>query len=318
MFRLPNTPNHNFKDLLNCIAFDQVQQIFAENLDPQPFIEKNLETENFSKVLATHCVLKKNLKPIMSVLLLVTDDDFSNLAVYQYIIKPTPSKLHDTLMPLYEVKKIWEIGRLFDAMENISLHETLYKSKSPRLFESGSFEVFLNSVSSRSNDFHNKDSRSLSKSSMLYDIKVESLIPLLIEDQGAPLCPTPNAVNIISITKLQQIIANIENTLPPQFNVENGQLYFQLNNSLTKISFDIEYVKKHPNTIFNELLYLSIDPYIILESFKALGIHFPHLCYNKAKTLIRSLALDELLQFKGLESHFDLVVLELYKRKDIC
>lgn len=318
MFRLPNTPNHNFKDILNCIAFDQVQQILDENLDPQPFVEKNLETENFSKVLATHCVLKKNLKPIMSVLLLVTDDNFSNLAVYQYIIKPIPSKHQDTLTPLYEVKKIWEIGRLFDAMENISLHETLYKSKSPRLFESCSFEVFLNSVSSRSNDFHNKDHRSLSKSSMLYDIKVESLIPLSIEDQDASLCPTPNAVNIISITKLQQIISNIESTPPPQFNVTNGQLQFQLNNSLTKISFDIEYIKNHPNTIFNELLYLSIDPYIILESFKVIDIHFPRLSYNKAKTLIRSLALDELLQFKGLESHFDLVVLEFHKRKYIC
>ena len=318
MFRLPNTPNHNFKDLLNCIAFDQVQQILDENLDPQPFVEKNLETENFSKVLATHCVLKKNLKPIISVLLLVTDDDFSNLAVYQYIIKPTPSKHQNTLTPLYEVKKIWEIDRLFDAMENISLHETLYKSKSPRLFESCSFEVFLNSISSRVNDFHNKDSRSLSKSSMLYDIKVESITPLSIEDQDTLLSLPPNAVNIISIAKLQQIIVNIENTPPPQFNVINGQLHFQLNNSLTKICFDTEYIKKHPNTIFNELLYLSIDPYIILESFKAIGIQFPHLSYNKAKTLIRSLALDELLQFKGLESHFDLVVLEFYKRKYIC
>lgn len=323
MLKLSIAPNHKFKDLLNCIAFEQAQLLSEESLDPTPFTEKNPETLQFCKVLATHCVLKKNIKPIFSVLLLVSNEDFSNLAVFQYIIKPVPSKRNldaHTLLPFYEVKKIWEIGHLFNADQNIDMFETLYNSKSPRLKETTPLDVFLNSVSSRTYDFQNKDSRSLSKSATIFDNKVETTEQLtnapLIETQ----IPDQKSVYqspILDISRFQQVLKNLETKPAASFNLSENNIEFTLSQSETRISFDIEYIKKNPNSIFNEMLYLSIDPYIIIDSFKSIGIRFPCLSYSEAIKHAQSSTINDLLQFKGLESHFDLVVLELYKRKII-
>lgn len=323
MFRLSITSNHKFKDLLNCIAFEQAQLLSEESLDPTPFTEKNSETLEFNKVLATHCVLKKNIKPIFSILLLGTNEDFSNIAVFQYVIKPIPSKHHldaHSLMPLYEVKKIWEIGNLFNANQNIDLFETLYNSKSPRLIESSPLEIFLNSVSSRTIDYQNKDCRSLSKSAMIFNNKVESISPspkdIFTESNIKPTQIIPQS-NILSTARFEQILKNIESKPTQSFNVTDKNINFVLNESETKISFDIEYIKKNPSSIFNEMLYLSIDPYMILDSFKSIGIRFPRLTYAEAKKHAQNLSIGDLLHLKGLESHFDLVVLELYRRKII-
>lgn len=323
MLKLSITPNHKFKDLLNCIAFEQAQLLSEESLDPTPFTDKNSETLEFSNVLATHCVLKKNIKPIFSVLLLSSNQDFSKLAVFQYIIKPIPSKRHldvYPLVPLYEVKKIWEIGHLFKADQNIEMFETLYNSKSPRLIESSSLEIFLNSVSSRTSDFQNKDCRSLSKSATIFDNKVELTTSLpnevILDTLAEPIQTTPQS-NIFNISRFEQVLKNLENSPAPSFKVTEKNIEFTLSQSETKISFDIEYIKKNPNSIFNEMLYLSIDPYIILDSFKSIGIQFPRLTYTEAIKLAKTLNTGDLIHLKGLESHFNLVVLELYRRKII-
>jgi hypothetical protein len=323
MFRLSIAPNHKFKDLLNCIAFEQAQLLSEESLDPTPFTENNSETFEFNKVLATHCVLKKNIKPIFSILLLTTNENFTKIAVFQYVIKPIPSKQQfdvHSLVPFYEVKKIWEIGSLFKANQNIDMFETLYNSKSPRLIESSPLEIFLNSVSSRTIDCQNKDCRSLSKSAMIFNNKVESISlspnDVFIESNIKPTQTIPQS-NIFSTARFEQILRNIERKSAPSFNVTDKNITFVLNESETRISFDIEYIKKNPNNIFNEMLYLSIDPYIILDCLKSIGIRFPRLTYAEAKKLAQNLSTCDLLHLKGLESHFDLVVLELYKRKII-
>lgn len=321
MFSLATLPDYKFSNPINLIAYEQVQQYSNTPIDPAFFIESNPILENFDKVLSTHCVVKNNLKPVFSILILATNQTFNNLVVFQYIVKPQPLKKHIndfTLSSHLEIHKIWEIGKIFSPENCIQMFDTLYKSNSPRLIFSKGTDVFFSLVQSRSNDFINKDYRSLGISAMFYEkkcIPVELTQTITTDDESLLTIDDTTPFRLLSKSRLGDVLLQYETSQSAVCTVGEDYLVFTLSGSNTSITLESEYIRKNSNTAFQELIYLAVDPYTIITSFKKIGVLFESNSYNYLKQAVKNMELNELLSFKGFELHFDIVITELYRRK---
>ncbi len=320
MFSTQSFPELSFPTLLDCIALEEAQRLIDEPITPQTS-SSNIDADKFSKVLAIHSVLKKNIKPVISILVLSTNETYSSLAIFQYIFKLTSPKRTtdiDGYIPQIDCNKIWEIGKLFDYQKQIESYETLYNSKSTRLIESNSLEFFLNAVSCRSNDLVNKDTKSLSKYATIFEKKIEK-ITIPTKNENKPTITShhlkPYSISLTT-TRLRDILQLLEGTANIKYilSFSASEIIFNSNISKTAIIFSIDTVKQNPNNSFIELLYLSIDPYLIIEAFAKIGISFTKHTYGQATQHAKHLTNDELLQFLGLEAYFDIAINELKNR----
>lgn len=136
-------------------------------------------------------------------------------------------------------------------------------------------------------------------------------IPETAETSSAPI----EATNDESLVIFSEVSLIDEFTEGFNYSFSKGKVVFKAKDSACEITVSKGDVENNSNQVFNELLRLRIDPFVVLQMFKEAGVVFKQYSYTDLKNMLENASEEDLKKYIGFENYFAAVRAEQNKRK---